>query len=136
MQVRCRILDVVMLVSAGTAFRSEYGTAVDTLEISTGKLIVFLCILGLFAVNSQIPFAVFGKAVEADVFAFLLWQTAVARSVHLTRRTQIVRLQCVLWHALMRGAERHGHECSSIPVVTHPIPVLRSGVLICRGRTP
>jgi len=71
MQVRCRILDVVMLVLAGTAFRSEYATAVDILEISIGKLIVSLGILGLLAVNSQIPFAVFGKAVEADVFAFL-----------------------------------------------------------------
>jgi hypothetical protein len=71
MQVRRRILDVVMLVLAGTAFRSEYATAVDILEISIGKLMVSLGILGLLAVNSQIPFAVFGKAVEADVFAFL-----------------------------------------------------------------
>jgi hypothetical protein len=34
------------------------------------KLVVSLGILGLLAVNSQIPFAVFGKAVEVDVFAF------------------------------------------------------------------
>ena len=71
MQVRCRILDVVMLELAGTAFRSEYAAAVDIFEIFIGKLIVSLGILGLLAVNFQIPFAVFGKAVEAGVFPFL-----------------------------------------------------------------
>lgn len=139
MQVRCRILDVVMLVLGGTAFRSEYGTAVDTREISTGKLIVSLCVpLCPFAFSDcslltpKYYFAVFGKAVEVDVFAFLYGRRLLlAPCISLVEHKSSVfnvffgMLSCV-------GAERHGHECSSIPVVTHPIPVLRSGVLIRR----
>jgi hypothetical protein len=39
-KVRRRIIDVVMLALAGTAFRSEYAATVDILEIPIGKLIV------------------------------------------------------------------------------------------------
>lgn len=87
-----------------------------------------LCILGLLAANSQIPFAVFGKAVEADVFAFLYGRRLVlAPCISLVEhKSSFVNeffgmLLCV-------PVERYGHECSPIPVVTHPILVLRSGV--------
>ena len=70
-QVGCRILDVVMPVLAGSAFRSQYATTVNIPEISEGKRVVRLGIFGLLVVDPQKPFAVFGKTVETDIFAFL-----------------------------------------------------------------
>ena len=70
-QVGCRILDVVMPVLAGSAFRSQYATTVNIPEISEGKRVVRLGIFGPLVVDPQKPFAVFGKTVETDTFAFL-----------------------------------------------------------------
>src|ERR1700730_17157926 len=70
MQVRCRDLDVIVLVLARAAFRSEHATAVDIFEVPIGKFVVSLGLVRLFVVDTQIPLAVFGKAVEAnDSFA-------------------------------------------------------------------
>src|SRR5258705_8108051 len=121
MQVCRRILDIVMLVLAGTAFRSQYATTVDILEISIGKLIVSLGIIGLFAINSQIPFAVFGKSVDADVFAFLHGgRLVLAPCISLVeyKSSFVDELFGMLICALVKC---HGHECSPFPVVTHPI---------------
>src|ERR1700716_571122 len=63
-QVGCRILDVVMPVLAGPAFRSQYATAVNIPEISEGKRVMRLGIFGPLVVDPQKPFAVFGKTVE------------------------------------------------------------------------
>ena len=71
MQVGCRIFDVVMPVLAGPAFRSQYATAVNIPEISEGKRVMRLGIFGPLVVDPQKPFAVFGKTVETDIFAFL-----------------------------------------------------------------
>jgi hypothetical protein len=45
-EVRRRIVDLVMLALAGAAFRSEYATTVDILEIPIGKLIAPLVFSG------------------------------------------------------------------------------------------
>jgi hypothetical protein len=70
-QMGCRILDVVMPVLAGPAFRSQYATAVNIPEISEGKRVMRLGIFGPLVVDPQKPFAIFGKTVETDIFAFL-----------------------------------------------------------------
>src|SRR3984893_10162864 len=72
MQVRDRVFDVVLLVLAGAAFCREHDTAMDLAEIPIGKFVVSLGLLGFFVIDSQIPPAVFGKAVEANEFIFLL----------------------------------------------------------------
>src|ERR1700724_1019129 len=72
MQVRDSVFDVVVLVLAGAAFCREHATAVDLAEIPIGKFVVSLGLLGFFVIDSQIPPAVFGKAVEANEFIFLL----------------------------------------------------------------
>ena len=43
----------------------------DILEIAVGKLVMPLGVLKPLVVEPQIPLAVFGKAVAADVFVFL-----------------------------------------------------------------
>jgi hypothetical protein len=65
-------LDVIMFVLAGAAFCREQAAAMDLLEIPIGKFIVSLGVFRLFVIDSQIPLAVFGKAVEANEFIFLL----------------------------------------------------------------
>src|SRR4051794_5330763 len=72
MQVRCRTLDVKVLVLARATFCSEHAATVDIFEIPIGKLVVSFGILRPFVVESQMPFAVFGKSVEANEFIFLL----------------------------------------------------------------
>src|SRR3979490_861326 len=72
MQVGRRILDVIVLVLARAAFCSEHATPVDLFEIPIREFVVSFGILRLFVVDSQIPLAVFGKAVEANEFIFLL----------------------------------------------------------------
>src|ERR1700712_1107178 len=71
MQVRCRVLDVMVLVLAGPAFRGQQTTAVDTFEIPIGKFVVSLGAIRFLVVDSQIPLAVFGKTVKANEFVFL-----------------------------------------------------------------
>src|ERR1700675_461251 len=72
MQMMGRILDVIVFVLAGAAFCRKQAAAVDLLEIPIGEFIMCLGVLRLFVVDSQIPPAVFGKAVEANEFIFLL----------------------------------------------------------------
>src|ERR1700689_113920 len=72
MQVRDRVFDVIVLVVAGGAFCREHATAVDLAEVPIGKFVVSLGLLWFFIIDSQIPPAVFGKAVEANEFIFLL----------------------------------------------------------------
>src|ERR1700704_6789094 len=71
MQVRRRVLDVMVLVLAGAAFRGQQTTAVDTFEIPIGKFVVSLGVLRFRVVDSQIPLAIFGKTVKANEFIFL-----------------------------------------------------------------
>src|SRR4030088_1110265 len=77
MQVRCCVLDVMVLILARAALCGEYATAVDIAEVPIGKFVMSLGLLRLFIVDSQIPPAVFGKAVEANEFIFLLCRRPV-----------------------------------------------------------
>src|SRR3979411_1086017 len=70
-QVGGRILDVVMPVLAGPAFRSQYAPTVKLPTISDGKRAMRRGMFGPLVVDPQKPFAVFGKTVETDIFAFL-----------------------------------------------------------------
>jgi hypothetical protein len=70
MQVRCRVLDIIVLVLAGAAFCGEQATAVDVFEIPIGKFVMSLGVRRFFVIDSQIPFAVFGKTVEAEMNSF------------------------------------------------------------------
>src|ERR1700726_53757 len=72
MQVRDRVFDVIVLVLAGAAFCREHATAMDLAEIPIRKFVVSLGLLGFSVIDSQIPPAVFDKAVEANEFIFLL----------------------------------------------------------------
>src|SRR4030088_3359776 len=125
-QMGRRILDVKVLVLASAAFCSEHTTAVDVFEISIGKLVMSLGILRLFVVDSQIPLAVFGKAVEANEFIFLLCgRPVLAPCIALVeyKSSLVDELLGMLICPLVKG---HGHGCSPLQVVTHPI--LRIGV--------
>jgi hypothetical protein len=66
-----------VLVLAGAAFCRKQAAAMDLLEIPIGEFIMCLGVLRLFVVDSQIPPAVFGKAVEANEFIFLLRRRTV-----------------------------------------------------------
>jgi hypothetical protein len=80
MQLRDSVFDVVVLVLAGAPFCREHATAVDLAEILIGKFVMSLGLLRLFVVDSQIPPAVFGKALEANEFIFLLGNRPVFAS--------------------------------------------------------
>src|SRR3977135_2513175 len=71
-QMRCRVLNVVVLVLTRATFRSERATAVDICKIPIRKFVVPLGIFRLLVVDSKIPFAVFGKAMKAKELIFLL----------------------------------------------------------------
>src|SRR4051812_41517327 len=71
-QVRCRVLDVIVLVLTRAAFCGEHATAMDIVEIPIGKFVASLGAFSFFVVESQIPLAVFGKTVDSNEFIFLL----------------------------------------------------------------
>jgi hypothetical protein len=79
-QVRRRGLDVIVLVLPRAAFCREYATAVNIVKVPVGEFVVSLGVLGFLVVDSQIPPAVFGKAVEANEFIFLLGSRPVLAS--------------------------------------------------------
>src|SRR3981081_2841579 len=117
MQVRCRVLDIIMFILTRAAFCGEHATAVDFFEIPIGKFIVSLGILGFFVVESQIPFAVFGKPVQANEFIILLrgWPVLTPCISLVVYKFSFVDtcsglLKCSL-------VKRHGHGCSPLPVV-------------------
>ena len=72
MQVRCRVLDVMVLILVRAAFCGEHATAVDIFKFPVGEFVVSLGVLGFLVVDSQIPLAIFRKTVEANEFIFLL----------------------------------------------------------------
>ncbi len=117
MQVRCRVLDVMVLILARAAFCGEHATAVDILEVSIGKFVMSLGLLGLFVVDSQIPLAVFGKAVAADEFILLFCRRPVlAPCVPLVQYKFSVVDQ---FSGMLVGSsvKRHSHGCSPTQVV-------------------
>jgi hypothetical protein len=116
-QVRCRVLDIIVLVLAGAAFCGDEATAVDVLEIPIGKFVMSLGVLRFFVIDSRIPFAVFGKTVEANEFVLLLCRRLVlAPCISLVEyKSSVVdkpfgMLEC-------SSVKRHGHGCSPVRVV-------------------
>jgi hypothetical protein len=71
-QVRRRILDVGVLVLTRATFRNEHAAAVDIGKIPIRKFVAPLGIVGLFVVDPQISFAVFGKTMKAKELIFPL----------------------------------------------------------------
>src|SRR3981189_3941721 len=121
MQVRCRDLNVIVLVLARAAFRSEHATAVDIFEIPIGKFVVSLGLVRLFVVDSQIPLAVFGKAVEANEFIFLqCGRPVLAPPIPLVEYKSSF-VDELLGMLICPSVKRHGHGCSPLQVVTHHI---------------
>src|SRR3982074_523012 len=110
-------LDVIMFVLAGAAFCREQAAAMYLLESPTGKFIVSLGVFRLFVIDSQIPLAVFGKAVEANEFIFLLrGRLVLAPCISLVeyKSSFVDELFGVL---ICSWVKRHGHGCSPIQVV-------------------
>jgi hypothetical protein len=71
MQMRGSILNVEVLILASPAFHRKYATPVDIFEIPIRKLVVSFGIFGFLAVNTQIPFPVFGETMKAKELIFL-----------------------------------------------------------------
>jgi hypothetical protein len=72
MQMRDRVFDVIVMVLPRAAFCREYATAVNIFKVPVGEFVVSLGVLGFLVVDSQVPFAIFRKTVEANEFIFLL----------------------------------------------------------------
>jgi hypothetical protein len=136
MQVRCRVLDAMVLVLARAAFRSEHATAVDIFEIPIGKFVASLGLFGLFVVDSKIPLAVFGKAVEANEFIFLLWGRPVLTPCITLVEYKSSSVDGLFGMLKCPAVKRHSHGCSPLRVATHPIRDLRTGVLVLQRTAP
>src|SRR6202048_4106055 len=117
MQVRCRDLDVIVLVLARAAFRSEHATAVDIFEIPIGKFVVSLGLVRLFVVDTQIPLAVFGKAVEANEFIFLLCGRPVLAPCIALVEYKSSFVDEMFGMLVGSSVKRHSHGCSPTQVV-------------------
>jgi hypothetical protein len=112
MQVRCRVLDVMVLVLTRAAFRSQHAAAVDLLEIPIGKFVVSLGLLRFPFVDSQIPLAVFGKTMEANEFIFLLCGWPVLAPCIALVEDKSSFADKVLGMLICSSVKRHGHGCS------------------------
>src|SRR3984893_4033660 len=88
--------------------------AMGFIEIPVGKLVMPLGILRLLVVHPQIPFGVFGKPMEANVFVFLL-----GGRLMLAPRISIVEYKSSFFDKLSgmligSSIKRHGHGCSPV----------------------
>jgi hypothetical protein len=126
MQVRCRVLDVIMLVLARAAFCGEYAAAVDFLEIPIGKFVVSLGLLRLFVVDSQIPLAVFGKPVAADEFIFLLRGRLVLAPCISLVEYESSFVDELFGMLICSWVKRHGHGSSPV----HVVGFAKGGILV------
>jgi hypothetical protein len=75
----------------------------DLLEIPIGEFIMWLGVLRLFVVDSQIPPAVFGKAVEANEFIFLLRRRTVLAPCISLVEYKFSFVDELFWRAYARG---------------------------------
>ena len=95
----------------------------DILEIAVGKLVMPLGVLKPLVVEPQIPLAVFGKAVAADVFVFLpggRLMLAPVISLVEYKSSFVNKLSGMLIGALVK---RHGHGCSPVLIADVASPV-------------
>lgn len=67
MQVRGREFDLGVFVLTGAQLRREHGATMHRLEISEGKLVAALIVLGYFVAFGEMPFAELGPAVLRNV---------------------------------------------------------------------
>jgi hypothetical protein len=65
-------LDVQMLILPGAAFGGKHSAPVNIFKVAVRKFIVSLGILRLFVVDSQVPVAIFLKAVLTNELVLLL----------------------------------------------------------------
>ncbi|MGH9966518.1 MAG: hypothetical protein ACREBG_01620 [Pyrinomonadaceae bacterium] len=72
MQVGSCPFDVEMLVLPGAAFGRKHSAPVDIFKVAVRKFIVTLGILRLLVVDSQVPAAIFLKAMLANELVLLL----------------------------------------------------------------
>ena len=72
MQMRCRILDIKVLVLARPAFRGKHATTVDVDEVPVGKFVPSFGMRGLFLVDAEMPFSEFLDPVSIDKVVLLL----------------------------------------------------------------
>src|ERR1700674_6133390 len=93
----------------------------DIFEIPIGKFIVSLGIRGLLVVNSQIPFAIFCKTMEAKEFIFL----QCGRPVLATRIPLVVNKSSfadeLFGMVISSPVERHGDSGSPFRVVARTL---------------
>jgi len=130
LQMRCRVLDVIVSVLAGAAFPRQHATAVDHFEIPIGKFVVSLGLLGLLVVDPQIPLAVFVKTMEANELIFLLCGRPVLAPCITLVEYKLSFVDKLFGMLKCPSIKRHGHGCSPLRVATHPIMVPRTGVLV------
>jgi hypothetical protein len=55
-----------MAVLSGSSFRSKHSATMDALEITKGKFVPSLGILGITLVDAQVPFRVFAQSMLSD----------------------------------------------------------------------
>src|ERR1700687_3951015 len=117
MQVRCRGLDVMVLILARAAFCGEHATAVDIFKVPVGEFVMSLGVLGFLVVDSQIPLAIFRKTVEANEFIFLLcgWPVLAPCIALVEYKSSVVDQ----FSGMLVGSsvKRHSHGCSPTQVV-------------------
>src|ERR1043166_6334273 len=68
----CRLFNIVMLVLAGSALHGKNGGPMHVFEIAVRKFVSRFGILGMPLVNSQMPFCVIFKPVQANELVFVL----------------------------------------------------------------
>jgi hypothetical protein len=99
---------------AGPAFRSQYATAVNIPEISEGKRVMRLGIFGPLVVDPQKPFAVFGKTVETDIFAFLQGRRLMLAPVIALVEYESSFIDELFGMLIRSSVKRHGHGYSPV----------------------
>src|SRR6267142_498306 len=77
MQVCSGLLDVEVLVLPGTAFGGKHTASMDIFKVAVRKFIMSLGILRLVVVDSQVPAAIFHKAMLANELVLLLRRGSV-----------------------------------------------------------
>src|ERR1700730_6395878 len=138
MQVRCRALDVIVLVLARAAFCSEHAAAVDIVEISIGKLVVSFGILRPLVVDSQMPFSVLGKTMEANEFIFLLCGRPVLTPCIALVEYRFAFVDELFGMLISSSVKRHGHGFSpfkSLRIQFHICVLPRTARCSRRSRT-
>ena len=71
-QMSKRPFDIEVFVLPRPALSTEDCTTMDYREVAVGEFVVSFCVFIWFVVDSQMPFSVLPKSVQADELVFLL----------------------------------------------------------------